>query len=109
MKFAQYWISQDVRKNVPDCALSTFTIFITYCYSVGIGKLVQSRYKKMWKIKFQVMKCGNIKCDRIRKDVNKMYKCKGCCLVRYCSKRCQKIDWNAYNHKTCCKQLSEMQ
>ena len=30
------------------------------------------------------------------------YRCKGCKLVYYCSRRCQKIDWNGGKHKAIC-------
>eukprot|EP01084_Bolivina_argentea_P035136 65172_1 len=33
-------------------------------------------------------------------------KCKGCCMVYYCSRKCQKYDWNRFNHKTICKKLT---
>eukprot|EP01084_Bolivina_argentea_P036586 67655_1 len=32
------------------------------------------------------------------------YKCGGCKMVYYCSRHCQKYDWNIFNHKAiCCK------
>ena len=34
--------------------------------------------------------------------INKWYKCKRCKIVYYCSKKCQKLDWNRYNHKLVC-------
>ena len=35
----------------------------------------------------------------------KMKWCKKCKIVRYCSKKCQKIDWKRNNHKRLCKKI----
>ena len=35
----------------------------------------------------------------------KMKWCKKCKIVRYCSKKCQKIDWNRNNHKQLCQKI----
>ena len=40
------------------------------------------------------------------KDKNKWYNCKKCGAL-YCSKHCQKVDWNKYNHKFQCDRLSK--
>eukprot|EP01084_Bolivina_argentea_P281641 481910_1 len=34
--------------------------------------------------------------------INKWYKCSNCRMVYYCSKHCQKLDWNKYAHKNIC-------
>eukprot|EP01084_Bolivina_argentea_P312346 540754_1 len=47
--------------------------------------------------------CGLDCCGNTKADV-KMYTCKGCYFVRYCSRNCQKKDWNKY-HRTICKTL----
>eukprot|EP01084_Bolivina_argentea_P233329 393037_1 len=31
------------------------------------------------------------------------YKCKGCLIAVYCSRRCQKIHWNRFNHRQQCR------
>lgn len=38
-----------------------------------------------------------------RKDGKKLYKCGGCRIMRYCSKKCQKICWNKQHRKDCMK------
>ena len=37
-----------------------------------------------------------------RKIQNKWRLCKQCKMVKFCSKRCQKIAWNKYDHKQSC-------
>lgn len=53
--------------------------------------------------------CDNAKCNKYQcKDKHKFQKlklCKMCKIVRYCSKKCQKIDWS--NHKRKCKELAK--
>eukprot|EP01084_Bolivina_argentea_P001432 2636_1 len=61
--------------------------------------------------------CGNSKCKKNylsnkyaiietwenRKVINKWQVCHGCKLTLYCSRRCQKYDWNKGNHRIRCK------
>ncbi|KZV72520.1 hypothetical protein PENSPDRAFT_352254 [Peniophora sp. CONT] len=35
----------------------------------------------------------------------KLLQCAGCGEVRYCSKKCQRIDWTAGGHKRMCRRL----
>ena len=35
---------------------------------------------------------------------NKFFKCKGCKVAVYCSRKCQKLDWNKYEHNWQCEQ-----
>ena len=35
--------------------------------------------------------------------IAKFFLCKGCRVAKYCSKKCQKIHWNLYNHKLQCQ------
>eukprot|EP01084_Bolivina_argentea_P128168 226590_1 len=60
-------------------------------------------------IKRDEMQCQNIKCNMRRIDTKnaKLYRCKNCNVVRYCSKRCQKYDWNKNDHKYYCNRLKE--
>eukprot|EP01084_Bolivina_argentea_P320149 555455_1 len=37
-----------------------------------------------------------------RLRVNKWYKCSGCRIAVYCSRQCQKYDWNLFYHKQTC-------
>eukprot|EP01083_Nonionella_stella_P208348 756165_1 len=59
-----------------------------------------------------VKECQSIRCNKrkimIRNKKNAtFYKCKGCFMVYYCSKKCQKYDWNTF-HRFNCKRLSRM-
>ena len=49
-------------------------------------------------------------CDkwRNRKAQKKWYICKGCMTTHYCSRKCQKRDWNLHNHKKQCKLLQKL-
>ena len=64
--------------------------------------------------------CGNVACEinyykhkygmRAFTHWNELkranwYKCKACKVVYYCSRRCQKLDWNNGSHKEICKQF----
>eukprot|EP01084_Bolivina_argentea_P175320 303636_1 len=40
---------------------------------------------------------------------SKWYKCSSCRLVYYCSKKCQKIDWNRNNHRKLCRKICPVQ
>ena len=42
-----------------------------------------------------------------RETINKWYICKGCKCVKYCSRKCQKISWNKYNHDKQCKIIQQ--
>ena len=37
----------------------------------------------------------------------KWYKCKGCKMVFYCSRKCQKYDWSRLDHKKLCHKLRQ--
>ena len=48
--------------------------------------------------------CDNRECDK-EYEKNKeieFKRCKRCRMTFYCSKRCQKVDWNKYNHRKIC-------
>eukprot|EP01084_Bolivina_argentea_P309187 534786_1 len=49
----------------------------------------------------QWISCHNSKQKQKRKNL-KWYKCSMCVIVYYCSKRCQKLDWNKGYHKKFC-------
>eukprot|EP01084_Bolivina_argentea_P063098 115259_1 len=61
-------------------------------------------------VKYDNMRWKKMKCIRCR--VTRQYvdlmKCKSCKVIRYCSKKCQKLDWNRYNHRQQCKTFTKM-
>eukprot|EP01084_Bolivina_argentea_P001433 2637_1 len=79
--------------------------------NMGTLKKIQSLADKT------VIVCGNSKCKKDylsnkyaitetwenRKVINKWQVCHGCKLTLYCSRRCQKYDWNKGNHRIRCK------
>ena len=63
--------------------------------------------KQIWSRKWQDMKCQNVGCN-VQRKYGKLYKCKKCKCARYCSRKCQKIDWNRNQHKKYCKKLKKI-
>ena len=67
-----------------------------------------AKYLKMKGKKDKFLRLKSIECQWkycTRKNDNntdKFRKCKGCRLSRYCSKKCQKLDWNKGCHKQIC-------
>eukprot|EP01084_Bolivina_argentea_P047336 87210_1 len=77
--------------------------FPTYCTKKEILKR-RKRVKK----KFCFIECGSVKCnkstDSIHMKVKSFKVCGGCKMSYYCSKSCQKKDWNG-GHSIVCKKL----
>eukprot|EP01084_Bolivina_argentea_P151510 264443_1 len=49
----------------------------------------------------KLKKCGNVKCKN-NTQPRKLFICKGCKLIYYCSKKCQKYAWNRLDHQIHC-------
>ena len=64
------------------------------------------RYLKMRKkdkcMRLEAIECQWKYCKKRNRNKGKFRKCKGCRLCRYCSKTCQKLDWNKGCHKQIC-------
>ena len=57
--------------------------------------------------KWRYVRCGNVSCNKLRISTpNGLKKCVNCKCVRYCSRKCQKIDWK--NHKEICSILTSI-
>eukprot|EP01083_Nonionella_stella_P015633 43764_1 len=73
-------------------------------YKCEIATMDINAYQKM-KITFvgRYKKCQH--CETIKQDTDQWYVCNGCRFVFYCSRRCQKVDWNQNNHRRLCNVL----
>eukprot|EP01084_Bolivina_argentea_P270145 459295_1 len=73
------------------------------CDNIKYMRILDEDYMKYDKIGY---KWWDYEDDRKAKNkrltCHKFYKCKQCKVARYCSKKCQKIHWNVYNHKLQC-------
>ena len=67
---------------------------------MSVAKLQSERrrLRKLWS-KLRCNNCGSNKCNNETSKVLKA--CIGCMKVGYCSKKCQKIDWNKRHRFTC--------
>ena len=66
--------------------------------------------KYMFCASLRAVKCQWKRCrkrNRFDKGREKFKKCGNCKVVRYCSVRCQKLDWNRGSHKQICFCLSQ--
>ena len=68
----------------------------------------QDLAEHVWREKWMDMGCARVGCKVKRKDSDHLYKCKKCRVVRYCSKRCQKIDWKKNHHAMYCGRFRKM-
>eukprot|EP01084_Bolivina_argentea_P168971 292936_1 len=55
--------------------------------------------------KYDTHSFSNEMWDRYKSPLRKWYKCSKCKIVYYCSRKCQKYDWNKYNHKILCNKF----
>ena len=78
----------------------------------GLAAKMQAWYsslgKQVWSLKWKEMQCISVGCRNRRKVMKKFYKCRKCKTARYCSKRCQKLDWNHHGHREICRKLCKM-
>eukprot|EP01084_Bolivina_argentea_P271984 462969_1 len=72
------------------------------CYLYNSLNEIMVEYDNM---RWYEMKCFRCRIKRINADLKK---CKSCRVTRYCSKQCQKNDWNEHNHRQQCKTFRKM-
>eukprot|EP01084_Bolivina_argentea_P170657 295713_1 len=75
---------------------------------------VCSQYLKMKDktLRFDKVECQWRKCKKTKQDVMDKHmwkKCKKCQVARYCSRKCQKLDWKYGIHRAVCYDLSALE
>eukprot|EP01083_Nonionella_stella_P229622 812539_1 len=92
-------------------------LLIHSCIALGKDESHQSLYdcfndfaQDVYNMKWNDMRCYNDKCNVQRRELKhyKLYKCKGCRVIRYCSRQCQKHDWNQNKHRFVCRKLRKL-
>lgn len=87
----------------------------TMCISSSIG---DAHLRQLQELKENVttalkikdrMICDNRDCDRMYYDNKQIVfkRCKRCRMMKYCSRHCQKVDWNRHNHRLLCFQYKD--
>merc|ERR1712129_191907 len=64
-------------------------------------RLYHSHYRRYTK------ECNNVQCKNRKIATDNFFKCSKCKMVYYCSRRCDKRDWNAY-HRNNCQKLQKL-
>ena len=76
-----------------------------------IGQITNSQKKKIISKKYDIFSklklCGNINCTNDKK-YDELKICKGCKMICYCSRHCQKVDWKNIHKKQCVKLYDKM-
>ena len=74
------------------------------------GELLNDIRGRVWKDKKGNMKCLWKECKNRAKDMEseRLRKCDGCRVARYCSKSCQKKDWVLGDHKYICHKFATL-
>lgn len=79
-----------------------------------LAKKVSWKFIKLLERRTHKLKltCSNIKCTEMNETIEtnkykrgwkwKLYMCKRCRMVYYCSRKCQKADWKHHNHRIIC-------
>eukprot|EP01084_Bolivina_argentea_P279955 478682_1 len=62
----------------------------------------------LFKFRWNNMECQNVYCRNKRLNTVNFKKCKSCRVVRYCSRKCQKIDWSRNKHKEICMKIEKL-
>ena len=74
------------------------------------GEMILDLQSRVWEMKKENMKCLWHECENKAYHLRskRLYKCKRCRVARYCSKYCQKRDWNFGDHKQICNRFVEL-
>lgn len=86
--------------------------FVKYCIDKGMSPYQTHTRQQLESKKYKAV-CfsrgfNNLPISQRKYIRVKFYLCKKCRVARYCSRKCQKIDWNKYSHKTVCSPISRL-
>merc|ERR1712087_163473 len=102
-------IDMDPNRNIAELTqlyISLHSTRSTKSHRSMVLQMLQEIKEMQWRR----VKCQNAFCAVSREDLEadskRMYKCKTCRCARYCSRRCQKVDWLI--HKPLCAKLNYM-
>ena len=79
--------------------------------NLTIGRITTSHKRQIISKKYDIFSdlklCGNIDCKNKNK-YDKLKVCKGCRVIYYCNKYCQKVDWKNIHKKQCAQLFHNM-
>ena len=91
----------------PDSLFLRFGFIVYTAFLNKFDEAVTALNREQHDLKWTQMQCQNGKCDARRKD-KELRICGNCGVVRYCSRKCQKIDWVEGDHRLDCNRLKTM-
>eukprot|EP01083_Nonionella_stella_P014195 39920_1 len=87
--------------------LKTYALFKKMVYLNATYYKFMQAAKEVFELKWNNMQCQNQLCA-VKRYNKKLRKCKLCKVARYCSTKCQKIDWKINKHSRFCGRLAKM-
>lgn len=104
-EWCQRLMMRNFQKFLDEETLAVSFMFLNVPWFVGeMNHMINRRLRKVQDLKWKDMQCQRGKCS-IRRNNSVLRKCGSCRCVRYCSRRCQKRDWN--EHKSQCRKLKQ--
>eukprot|EP01084_Bolivina_argentea_P021745 40407_1 len=92
----------------PDCIDKRLRFILDIVFPVQIwdDKLLRKKLEEKIAEKKNIA-CGNYLCQK-RNTSLKFKVCKGCNVMFYCSRKCQKYDWNVFKHSFLCNMINDI-